>query len=294
VESITICDIEPLVPTRVTPKFGDANFHVVDGIDKQNPIRVNGKEVRVVYDDGRHFVRTTNEKFDIITSDPIDPWVKGCAALNTVEYYEMCKKRLNPGGVVTLWLPLYESDAATAKSAIATFLEVFPHGTVWSNDSNGAGYDIVMFGQVEPTVIDLDEMRNRLERPDHRPVLDSLQEVKFGMGSDLDEDGALDVAIDLFATYAGHGTQLKKWAHDAQINRDRNLRLQYLAGWSFNRWENKEILLDMLKYYQFPQDLLRGSSTTIERMKKALAKAGRFAPAETSGSVSVSAVLTGN
>ena len=59
---------------------------------------MNGKEVEVVYDDGRHFLRTTREKFDVITSDPIDPWVKGCAALNTVEYYQMCRDHLNPGG----------------------------------------------------------------------------------------------------------------------------------------------------------------------------------------------------
>ena len=59
----------------------------------------------------RHFIRTTKEKFDVITSDPIDPWVKGCAALNTVEYYQMCKAHLNPGGVMSLWIPFYESNS---------------------------------------------------------------------------------------------------------------------------------------------------------------------------------------
>ncbi len=98
VKRIVICDIEPLVPTTVTPMFGNENYHVVDGIAGENPHTVNGKQVQVVYDDGRHFLRTTREKFDIITSDPIDPWVKGCAALNTVEYYEMCRDHLNPGG----------------------------------------------------------------------------------------------------------------------------------------------------------------------------------------------------
>ena len=91
IQRIVICDIEPLVPKYVTPRFGKENYNVVD-----NP------RVEVVHDDGRHFIRTTREKFDIITSDPIDPWVKGCAALNTVEYYEMCKAHLNPGGVMSL------------------------------------------------------------------------------------------------------------------------------------------------------------------------------------------------
>jgi spermidine synthase len=146
VKRIVICDIEPLVPTTVTPMFGKENYHVVDGIAKQNPHAVEGKQVQVVYDDGRHFVRTTKEKFDVITSDPIDPWVKGCAALNTVEYYRMCREHLNDGGVMTLWIPLYESDDDTFKSVLATFFQVFPNGVLWSNDYDADGYDAVLFG----------------------------------------------------------------------------------------------------------------------------------------------------
>ena len=134
VKRIVICDIEPLVPTVVTPMFGNENYHVVDGIARENPHTVNGKQVEVVYDDGRHFLGTTREKFDIITSDPIDPWVKGCAALNTVEYYRMCLDHLKPGGIVSLWIPLYESDLETTKSVIATFFQVFPNGIIWSNE----------------------------------------------------------------------------------------------------------------------------------------------------------------
>ena len=180
VKRIVICDIEPLVPTIVTPMFGKENYHVVDGIARENPHTVNGKQVEVVYDDGRHFLRTTQEKFDIITSDPIDPWVKGCAALNTVEYYRMCRDHLNPGGSVCLWIPLYESNLETTKSVIATFFQVFPHGILWSNEREGYGYDAVLFGQVEPTVIDVDELQRRLDRPDHQLVKQSLREVGFG------------------------------------------------------------------------------------------------------------------
>ena len=160
--------------------FGKENYHVVDGIAHENPHTVNGKQVEVVYDDGRHFLRTTREKFDIITSDPIDPWVKGCAALNTVEYYQMCRDHLNPGGSVSLWIPLYESNLETTKSVIATFFQVFPHGIMWSNERDGHGYDAVLFGQVEPTVINVDDISTRLDRPDHQRVKQSLREVGFG------------------------------------------------------------------------------------------------------------------
>ena len=76
----------------------------------------------------------SQEKFDIITSDPIHPWVKGSATLYSKEYFQLVKDHLNPGGVVTQWVPLYESNAETVKSEIATFFDVFPNGTVWANE----------------------------------------------------------------------------------------------------------------------------------------------------------------
>ena len=142
IKRIVICDIEPLVPRFVAPMFAKENYGVV-----QDP------RTEIVLDDGRHFVRTTKEKFDIITSDPIDPWVKGCAALNTVEYYQMCKAHLKPGGVMALWMPLYESNIDSTKSLIATFFKVFPNGILWSNDADGEGYDAVLFGQARADAV---------------------------------------------------------------------------------------------------------------------------------------------
>src|SRR4051812_32349390 len=214
VKRVVICDIEPLVPTVVTPMFGAQNYHVVDGIARENPHTVNGKQVEVVYDDGRHFLRTTREKFDIITSDPIDPWVKGCAALNTVEYYRMCRDHLKPGGSVSLWIPFYESNLDTTRSVIATFFRVFPNGIVWSNDREGYGYDAILFGQVEPTVIDVDDLRKRLDRPDHQLVKQSLREVGFG-GDRWGLDGVEEEGIDLLATYSGQAPLLKGWLRGA-------------------------------------------------------------------------------
>ena len=69
---------------------------------------------------------TTHQKFDAITSDPLDPWVKGAAMLYTKEFFETAKAHLNPGGAVTLFVQLYESNSAAVKSEIATFLDVFP------------------------------------------------------------------------------------------------------------------------------------------------------------------------
>ncbi|HEV1286115.1 MAG TPA: fused MFS/spermidine synthase, partial [Bryobacteraceae bacterium] len=147
IENITICEIEPLIPQASSRYFATENHNVF-----------HDRRTHMIYDDARHFILTTNQKFDIITSDPIHPWVKGTATLYSKEYFELVKKHLNPGGVITQWVPLYESDFDTVKSELATFFDVFPNGTIWGNDINGEGYDLVLLAQTEPTKINIDAL----------------------------------------------------------------------------------------------------------------------------------------
>ena len=243
----TIAEIEPLVPKVVSTYFAEHNFDVI-----RNP------KVRVQVDDGRHFLLTTKEKFDGITSDPLDPWVKGAAALYTREFFEIAKQHLNPGGVVTQFVQLYESNEEAVKSEIATFLEAFPNGMVFANTIQGQGYDVVLVGQVEQTKIDVDKMQERLGSTDYARVAQSLREI--GIYS----------AVDLVATYAGSATDLKPWTKDALINRDRNLRLQYLAGLSLNTYKADPIYINMTKTARYPESLFTGSAQTMESLRRAI------------------------
>jgi spermidine synthase len=220
-EKLVICEIEPLIPRLVGPQFANENAGVL-----RDP------RTQLIIDDGRHYVLTTHERFDIITSDPIHPWVKGNAALYTREYFEQCKRRLRPGGIVTQWVPLYESDEQTVKSEIATFFDVFPNGTIWANDFDGEGYDVVLLGQAEDTRIDAAQMQRRFEYPG---VAASLRGAGFSS------------AADVISTYAGRGPDLSAWLRDAQINRDRNLRLQYLAGLAANSVRASIIFEEILR-----------------------------------------------
>jgi spermidine synthase len=277
VQRITICDIEPLVPKVVTPMFGRENYHIVDGIDKSNPRFVDGKQIKVIYDDGRHYIRTLprDAKFDVITSDPIDPWVKGSAALNTVEYYEMCKSHLKPGGVMSLWMPLYESNLESAKSLIATFFQVFPDGMLFSNDEHSEGYDAVLLGQASPSPINVDGIDDLLNRGNYLRARESLLEVGFGNNWAQPGGPVQDVVVDLLGTFAGQGSDLRPWAKTAQINRDRNLRLQYLAGMWFNSYQSTKILQSILMHYRFPSNAFTGSKERIVALKQALSYSGR-------------------
>ncbi|MBM3750023.1 MAG: SAM-dependent methyltransferase [Acidimicrobiia bacterium] len=246
---VTIAEIEPLVPRVVSTYFSEHNFDVI-----RNP------KVRVHLDDARHFLLTTKEKFDAITSDPLDPWVKGAATLYSREFFEVVKSRLNPGGVVTLFVQLYESSDAAVKSEIATFLEAFPQGVVFANTINGQGYDLVLVGQLDPKPIDVDRVQTRLSDPANAAIARSLAEI--GIYS----------AVDLFGTYGGRRDDMGGWLTGAQINTDRNLRLQYLAGLGLNNYRAAEIYRNMSAESRFPEGLFTGSEQTMQELRDTIAR----------------------
>jgi spermidine synthase len=249
-EQVTVAEIEPLVPVMAAEHFSAHNFDVY-----RNP------KTRLILDDARHYLMTTNEKFDAITSDPLDPWVRGAAMLYTREFFEEVKSHLNPGGVVTLFVQLYESNPAAVKSEIATFLEAFPNGVIWGNTQHGVGYDLVLMGTVEPLTIDIDAIDERLRSPEYARVAHSLSQI--GMFS----------AVDLFSTYAGKRPDLDPWLADAVINRDRNLRLQYLAGLGLNLYQSDLIYADMLRHTaRFPEELFTARPQTLEAIRRGIAR----------------------
>jgi len=244
VKDQTIAEIEPLVPQVVSTHFSEHNFDVV-----RNP------KVKVHLDDARHYLLTTDETFDAITSDPLDPWVKGAATLYTREFFNEVKSHLNPGGVVTLFVQLYESTEEAAKSEVATFLEAFPNGAVFANTINGQGYDLVLFGQKEGGKIDVDAVQARLVDPANAAVAQSLREI------------GINSAVELFGTYAGQSADMAGWLKDGIINTDRNLKLQYLAGRGLNLYRSDPIYKAMVRDSKYPGDkLFVGSKETLDAL----------------------------
>jgi spermidine synthase len=252
VASITICELESIIPPASNEFFGVENYNVLQD-----------SRTRMVYDDARHFILTTPDKFDVITTDPIHPWVRGTSSLYSKEYFELIRSHLNPGGVAAQWLPLYESDEETVKTQLATFFNVFPNGTVWSNYLNGDGYDLVLIGRVDDSPINLDAMQERLTQPKYSRVLASLSDVQVHSASDL------------LATYAGRAADLAPMLLDAPINRDLNMRLQYIAGWGVNSVMADPIYRLILSYRRFPGDLITGTGEAIEALEDVIGRKHR-------------------
>ena len=249
VRRVVVCELERMIPPASGAFFEKENYNVL-----------HDPRLQIVYDDARHYVFTAPEKFDVITTDPIHPWVKGTSTLYSKEYFVLVKARLNPGGVVAQWLPLYDSDEETVRTELATFFSVFPGGTVWSNFSQDDGYDMVLLGRLDQSPIQVDEMEKRLSQPSYAGVSASLAETGFHSG------------VDLLATYAGRASDLEPMLAGVRLNEDLNLHLQYLAGLGLNSVSAPKIYRDILAYRKFPDGLLAGSD---ERMNPLRAELGR-------------------
>ena len=197
--SVTIAEIEPLVPRVVSSYLGEHNFNVVD-----NP------KVRVQIDDARHYLLTSREKFDAITSDPLDPWVKGAATLYTKEFFEVGEGSPESGGVVTLFVQLYESKPAAVKSRSRRFSMRFPEqGVISGQHQQRQGYVRVFGGPGGSRPRSTLRRSTRSSRARRRAAR-LLRDIGFYS------------ATDSVVTYAGQATDLKEWLKDASINRDRN------------------------------------------------------------------------
>jgi spermidine synthase len=166
----------------------------------------------------------------------------------------MVKAHLNEGGIVTQWVPLYESDAASVKSEIATFFKVFPGGMVFANTNAGAGYDVVLVGQKANRPIDIGAINAKLASAGYAPVMASLN------------DAGISGALSLFGTYAGSDADLKPWLADAAINHDYDMRLQYLAGLALNGDHADEIYRKMMTRARLPRGGFTGTPEELEQL----------------------------
>src|SRR5690606_28859675 len=214
---------------------------------------VDRPNVELRFDDGRHALATSDETFDVITSDPLDPWVRGAASLYTREFWRLVRSRLRPGGAVTVFVQLYESTEEAVRTEIATFFDVFPAGGVFANTVRGAGYDVVLLARADDAPIDVDAVARRLARPEYGGVAASLREVGFRTSADL------------LGTFVGGLDDLRDWLHGAEINTDRNLRLQYLAGEGLNAYRADEIFKRMTAGgVTFPGRVFTGSPAELD------------------------------
>jgi len=153
IERITSVEIDAEIIKACRGRFTRENYGILK--DPRNVL---------VIDDGRFYLAGTREKFDIITAEPLQPYTRGTVSLYSLEFYEACRRRLNPGGVVAQWLPVYNSGVNDIWSMIRTFVEVFDHVLLFLNGNDGIllGSDSEM--RIDPSKPVPERARRDMER----------------------------------------------------------------------------------------------------------------------------------
>jgi spermidine synthase len=163
-KQITCVEIEPAV-VEASQFFKAENNNVLED-----------PRVKLVETDARNYLAVNPQKYDVIISQPSNLWVAGMANLFSLEFYQICKKRLNPGGILCQWAHIYHISQENLKIVINTFRTVFPHISIWYTIPG----DIMMIGSADDITFDylqiaknygIHSVRTDLQRLDIREPL---------------------------------------------------------------------------------------------------------------------------
>lgn len=130
---------------------------------------VNHPIVNVRIDDGRVFMKLGAGTYDMITADPIHPKISRVGYLYTQEYYQSIRDRLTEDGVVCQWMPIYQISPDRLRSAVGTFLEVFPEATLWYVENHA-----LLLAKKNGEPIDFALLSERFDAPNVRQDLESI------------------------------------------------------------------------------------------------------------------------
>jgi spermidine synthase len=196
-ERIVLAEIEPSV-LPATRTFAAYNHDALDD-----------PRLHIVFNDGRNHLMITEERFDVITADPIHPWSGGAAYLYTSEYFASVAKHLLAGGVAGQWLPLYELSSKDLRTIVRTFSAHFTHVQMWLTYS-----DAVLIGSQAPILLDELRLAERMGAPRVKRDLASVEMLS---------------AEDLLSYFLMGTTGARAFAEGGTLNTDDNLYLEFSA-----------------------------------------------------------------
>ncbi|WP_354675289.1 fused MFS/spermidine synthase [Cupriavidus alkaliphilus] len=197
-ERRVVAELLPPV-ARAVPSF-KGNFGVAT--DPRVEIRLR---------DGRRELLQSPQQYDLVTLEPPPPSAAGVASLYSTDFYRLAAARLQAGGLVAQWLPLPTQNDEDTRMLVRSFLDVFPHATLWTTEL----HEMLLVGSMSPLALDVAQVRARFAQPE---VAAALQAV--GVRS----------AAALLATWVTDRAGLDWYAADAPAVTDDRPRIEY-AGW---------------------------------------------------------------
>jgi spermidine synthase len=290
IETLKLVEIEPAV-VEAAALFSHANDNVLED-----------PRLEITIQDGRNFLKTSPDSFDVITADPIHPWTAGSAYLYTAEYFRMAGAHLRERGVMCQWLPAYGLSHENFRSVVMSFADAFPHATVWQTSQ-----DALLIGSHEPLQVDLALLTRRLAQP---RVARQLSLIGLETPLALLSEFALDSeAVHAYAAgapinsddnlYLEFSSPLHEGSEDMQTNiRSINLKRQtaetLLADWSLHFASREEMRAELDRYRKAKSETLEaelasiatspnapapGLEPTSERLRAVLDELSEYGPA---------------
>lgn len=161
--------------------------------------------------DGRRELLRSEQRYDLITLEPPPPSAAGVVNLYSRDFYQLAAARLQPAGLVAQWLPLPTQNDEESRSLVRSFIDVFPHATLWTTEF----HEMLLIGSLQPMPLDVARIRQRLA---HGPVAEALAEVGIASPQAL------------LATWITDRSGLERYAADALPVTDDQPRIEY-APW---------------------------------------------------------------
>jgi len=199
-------DVSRVDVLEISPEVVEASSHFV--ADNRNALR--DPRLRLVVGDGRSHLALGTRTYDVIISEPSNPWMAGVAGLFTREFFESARARLAPQGLLCQWTHTYDISPADLRSIAATFASVFPDGTMWLV---GEG-DLLLIGGPSGVRVDGDRVGRAMARSEVR--------------QDLAEVGVRS-PFGLLSLFAGDGDDLRAFGAGSAIQTDDRLALEFSA-----------------------------------------------------------------
>ena len=165
-------------------------------------------------EDAKTFLRLSPRRYDVIISEPSNPWIIGIGNLFSVEFYREVRQHLSAGGILAQGFRTYEMDNDSLRLILRTFASVFEHVTLWKT----LGGDVMILGSASPMEVNFSRVAERFNRDQ---VKEDLQRIKI---SNLSTLLSLQIASD---------STVRKMAGRGRLNEDRFPILEYEAPKAF-------------------------------------------------------------
>ncbi len=183
---------------------------------------LNNPKVELIIDDGRHRIATTPKKYGVITSDPVDAFMAGAAALFTVEHYLTARDKLAVGGIFCQWIGMGGISNEGMSTLIAAFADAFPDGTIWVTPT-----DVIMVAGSEPLRIDVAEVERKLRAAPR--IAESLAYV------------GVETAENLLGYFLCTAREFRARFPHVAANRDATLTIQYTGWQAYYRYYDRDV-----------------------------------------------------